>query len=123
MTTGKVDIELDTTLDTKADDNWHNRYKTFLFYRGSSYTRQSSPPTSIADPHQMECSDIFQFQFQFDGEVSNDSISISNSITISISIPIPIPRKQRCKQFVPKWLKRNLKWSTEGHKAPATTQR
>ena len=122
MTTGKVDMEVDTKLDTKADDdNWHNRYKTILFYRGSSYTRQSSPPTSIADPHQMKCSDIFQFQFQFqfDGEVSNDSISIS----ISISTPIPIPRKQRCKQFVPKWLKRNLKWSTEGHKAPATTQR
>ena len=70
MTTGKVDMEVDTKLDTKADDdNWHNRYKTILFYRGSSYTRQSSPPTSIADPHQMECSDIFQFQFQFDGEV------------------------------------------------------
>ena len=41
MTTGKVDTELDTKLDTKADDdNWHNRYKTFSFYRGSSYTRQ-----------------------------------------------------------------------------------
>ena len=119
MTTGKVDIELDTKLDRNTDDNLHNRYKTFLFYRGSSYTRQSSPPTSIADPHQMKCFDIFlfqfQFQFQFDGEVSNDSISIL--------ISIQIPRKQRCKQFVPKWLKRNLKWSTEGHKAPETTQR
>ena len=50
MTTGKVDIELDTRLDTKADDNWHNIYNIFLprqfIYKTVIATNEHRGPTS-----------------------------------------------------------------------------